>query len=55
MVFFCGGLGERGYVGGSFNGGREFFTSEAPDFPALFKNDQKIIKKKFFSAESKEQ
>jgi len=27
----------------------------APDFPALFKNDQKFKKKQVFSAENKEQ
>ena len=51
-----GGYGGRPFHGGCFLGGREISMKGAPDFPELFKKDQKLNKKKLvFSTESKEQ
>ena len=46
-----GGSGRKGYSGGSFHGGiffggRGFSMNRAPYFLELFKNDQKLNKKK---------
>ena len=41
-----GGIGGGGYMGGISHGGREFSIKGAPNFPALFKSDQKLKKKK---------
>ena len=45
--FLVGGGRRRGYSGKSFRGGcflgvRDISMKGAPDFPALFKNDQKL-------------
>jgi len=45
--FYWQGIGGEGCIGGSFDGrifhgGREFSMKGVPDFPGLFKDDQKL-------------
>ena len=50
-IFYLG----KTFHEGTFRGRKEFSMEGEEDFPALFKNDQKLNKKSFVSTGSKEQ